>query len=68
MPTVPLAEVALVITGAALLIVNVRVAVPVPPAFVALSITDEVPLAVGVPEIRPLVVFTVRPEGSPVAP
>ena len=63
----PLVEVALVITGAALLIVSVRVAVPVPPALVALSEIVEVPAAVGVPEIRPLVVFTDRPDGNPVA-
>ena len=55
------------IEGAAGFMVSVSVAVPVPPAFVALSVTDEVPVAVGVPEIRPLVVFTVRPAGSPVA-
>ena len=56
------------IEGAAGFMVSVRVAVPVPPALVALSEIVEVPAAVGVPEIRPLVVFTVRPEGSPVAP
>ena len=50
------------------LIVRVSVAVPVPPALVALSVTDEVPAVVGVPEIAPAVVLTVRPEGSPEAP
>ena len=60
--------VALVIEGTAGLTVRVKVAVPVPPAFVALSDTDEVPLAVGVPEIAPVVVFTLKPAGSPVAP
>ena len=64
----PLAEVALVIAGTAGLIVRVSVAVPVPPALVALSEMVEVPVAVGVPEIKPLVVLTDRPEGSPVAP
>jgi hypothetical protein len=48
--------------------VSVRVAVPVPAVFVALSVIVETPPAVGVPEIRPVVVFTVRPAGSPVAP
>ena len=64
----PLAEVALVITGAPLLMVSVSVAAPVPALFVALSVTVDVPAVVGVPEIRPLVVFTARPDGSPVAP
>jgi len=49
------------------LIVSVRGAVPVPPLLLALSETVEVPMPVGVPEIKPLVVFTVRPEGNPVA-
>jgi hypothetical protein len=65
-PTVPLAVVPLVITGGAV-IVSVSVAVPVPLAFVALSVTIEVPAAVGVPEINPLPVFTDSPAGNPVA-
>ena len=48
--------------------VSVSVAVPVPPALVALSVTEEVPAAVGVPEIRPVPVFTDSPAGNPVAP
>ena len=40
---------------------------PVPVLLVALSVAVEVPDAVGVPEIAPLLVFTDRPEGSPVA-
>jgi hypothetical protein len=67
-PTVPLAVVALVIAGGATATVTVRVAFPVPPAFVALSVTVEVPAVVGVPEIAPVAVFTVRPAGNPVAP
>ena len=52
-----------------LLIVNVRGALPVPPLLVALSVTLEVPAApVGVPEIKPETVFTVRPLGNPDAP
>ena len=58
-------------TGAGLivgLIVKVRVAVPVPPLFVAISVTLDVPAAVGVPEINPVVVLTESPSGNPVAP
>ena len=68
MVAVPLAVVALVMAGAGGLMVRASVAVPVPPALVALSVTDEVPLVVGVPEIRPLLVFTESPAGSPEAP
>ena len=59
---------ALVITGGAGLIVSVSVALPVPPAFVALSVTVDVPAVVGVPEINPLVLLTDSPAGNPVAP
>jgi hypothetical protein len=58
----------LVITGAATVTVKARVVLPVPPLFVALNVTLEVPAAVGVPEIKPEVVFTARPAGNPVAP
>ena len=44
------------------------VALPVPPVFIALTVTDEFPTAVGVPEIRPVVELTLRPAGRPVAP
>ena len=47
--------------------VSVNVAEPVPPALVALMVTLEVPAAVGVPEINPVVVLTLKPAGSPVA-
>ena len=50
-----------------MLIVKVSVALPVPPALLALIVTLYVPAVVGVPEISPLVVFTVKPAGSPVA-
>ena len=57
------------ITGIAIPIVIVRVAVPVPPAFVALIVTVYVPAVVGVPEIRPVAGSKVRPGGSvPVTP
>ena len=46
----------------------VSVAEPAPPALVALIVTVEVPAAVGVPVIAPVYVFTLSPEGSPVAP
>ena len=45
--------------------VRVRVALPVPPLLVALSVTVEVPAPVGVPEIKPEAVFTVRPPAIP---
>ena len=67
LPTVPLAEVALVIAGAAAVMVSVRVALPVPLLLVAPSVTVELPAAVGVPEINPVAVFTDRPAGKPVA-
>ena len=51
-----------------MLIVKVSVALPVPPGLVALIVTEYVPAVVGVPEINPVVVFTVNPAGSPVAP
>jgi hypothetical protein len=64
-PTVPVAVVLLLITGAAIDTVSVRVAVPVPPLLVAFKVTVEVPAVVGVPEMRPDVVLTVRPAGNP---
>jgi hypothetical protein len=68
---VPLEVLALVMTGTPGLIVRVNVALPVPPELVALIVTlyglpASVPAA-GVPEISPVAVFTVKPEGSPVA-
>jgi len=68
LPTVELAFVALVITGAAGMIVMVRLAFPVPPPLVALSVTVDAPAVVGVPEINPVVLFTDNPAGNPVAP
>ena len=47
--------------------VKVSVLVPVPPPLMAEMVTDLVPAAVGVPEMSPLVVFTLRPAGRPVA-
>jgi hypothetical protein len=67
-PTVPVADVTLVITGAGGLIVRVNVAFPVPVIFVALSVTVAAATESGVPEIKPVEVLINRPEGSPVAP
>jgi len=47
---------------------NVRLALPVPPLLLALSVTVDVPAAVGVPEINPVPLFTDKPAGNPVAP
>ena len=53
-----------VVVGTGLLIVRVSVALPVPPALVALMVTLYIPAVVGVPEIKPVLVFTDRPAGS----
>ena len=68
-PTVPEADVLLVIDGAlpAAETVSVNVAVPVPDAFVAPIVTELVPLAVGVPVIAPVEVLTDKPLGKPLA-
>ena len=63
----PLAVVALVITGVVRPMVSVRVRFPVPPLLVALRVTVDVVAAVGVPEINPVALFTVKPAGNPVA-
>jgi hypothetical protein len=68
LPTVPLALRLLVMTGGALAIVKVKVALPVPPLLVALSVTADVPADVGVPEITPVPVLTDKPAGKLVAP
>ena len=56
------------ITGGGGLIVKVNVALPVPPLLVALIVTLYVPAVVGVPEINPVLVFTLKPAGNPLAP
>jgi hypothetical protein len=68
---VPLTVVALVINGGGGLMVKVSVALPVPPALVALMVTlyglpASVPAA-GVPEINPVLVLTLKPAARPVA-
>lgn len=63
----PVAVVALLITGVGGLIVNVKAAVPVPVAFDALNVTEDIPAAVGVPVMAPVAVLMLNPAGSPVA-
>ena len=59
---------ALVMTGeVSALIVKDNVADPVPAELVALNATLDVPAAVGVPEMTPVVVLTESPAGNPVA-
>jgi len=53
--------------GDAAATVRLSVAVPVPAPLVALKLTDDVPVAVGVPEMIPVDVSTARPVGNPVA-
>jgi hypothetical protein len=66
---VPLAVEALVMVGAAvvLLIVKANFAVPVPLAPVALIVTLDTPTAVGVPEMTPVFVLTESPGGNTAA-
>ena len=58
----------LVMTGGGVLIVIISVAVPVPPELLALMVTGYVPAVVGVPEINPVAVLTVKPGGKLLAP
>jgi hypothetical protein len=51
-----------------LMIVIVSAREPVPDTFVAVNVTLKVPKFVGAPEINPVVEFTVKPGGKPVAP
>jgi len=60
----PLLEIA----GAGTVTVRVSEPLRVPPLLVALKVTLKLPALVGVPEIKPEVVFTARPAGSPDAP
>ena len=50
------------------LIVMPRMALPVPETLVAVRVVFVVPVAVGMPEIRPVEEFTVRPGGRFAAP
>ena len=53
-------------TGASAMVIF-RVADPVPVTLDADIVTLDVPAVVGVPEITPVVLFTLRPAGKPVA-
>ena len=55
-------------TGAGGNTVIVSVALPMPPALLALIVTLEVPSDAGVPLINPVPVFTLNPAGNPLAP
>ena len=55
------------VTGRDALMVSVRLSVPVPPVLTALRAMVAVPVAVGVPEMTPVVVLILKPLGSPVA-
>jgi len=48
--------------------VNVRLALPVPPLLLALSVNVGVAAVVGVPEINPVALLADNPAGNPVAP
>jgi len=45
-----------------------KVAEPVPPMLIALIVGENVPDWVGVPEINPVELAILNPEGSPLAP
>jgi hypothetical protein len=60
-------EVRAIVGDVIALIVNTSVADPVPAELLALIVTFDVPAAVGVPEITPLVVLIDNPAGKPVA-
>ena len=47
---------------------RVNVALPEPTSFVAVRVTLEVPVTVGVPLMSPVLEFTLRPAGKLVAP
>ena len=69
MPIVPVVLNALVIAGlGGVTTTSDSVEEPVPPAFVALMVAANVPLALGVPEISPVDALTPNPGGRPIAP
>jgi hypothetical protein len=63
-----LIEIEVIVGNGAGLTVTVTLALPVPAMLLALMLTPKVPAVVGVPEIKPVVVLTERPPGSPLAP
>jgi hypothetical protein len=54
-------------TGGSSAMLRVNVPVPVPAELLAEMLTVNVPACVGVPEMSPVVVFTLSPVGRPVA-
>ena len=58
----------LVTSGAGGFTVKIREADPVPPAFVAVRVMVEEPANVGVPEISPVLLLMLNPDGKPLAP
>jgi hypothetical protein len=56
-----------VVVGTRLLMVMTSVAVPVPPALVALIVTLNTPPVVGVPEMSPVLVLTLKAGGNGIA-
>jgi hypothetical protein len=65
---VPLTVVPLVITGAGCTTEITKVAEPVPVELTALIVALVVPVDVGEPVIAPVLVFTLKPPGRPLAP
>ena len=49
-------------------LVNTSDCVPLPMAFAALMVAVNEPVCVGMPEIRPVLVLTLKPPGRPLAP
>ena len=64
---VPVAVKALVIDGGVGSTVITNVALPVPPALLALMVTLLVPVTVGVPLTRPVLALKLSPAGRPLA-
>ena len=67
-PALPLTKRSPVIVGRATVTRMVMFALPVPPEFEAVSATLKRPEDVGVPVIRPVLLFNFKPPGKPVAP
>lgn len=63
-PVAPVAVLELVITGAPNVIVNVTTRLSLPVALVAVTVTLVLATTVGVPEIKPVLVFKLSPAGS----
>ena len=66
-PTIPVADAALVMTGTGGLTVSAKFRMPVPVTLEAPRTTVNVPAIVAVPVIDPEVVLMLKPAGSPLA-